>query len=590
MIVPMKKIHVVARQQDDVALLEGLRDLGLLHVEHVRAPKGREVSKISEDVRVLEQVVHLLAHEHHLPQKELKKSGWRERAHVILGLAVLIDQQTEALGKRQIKIETWQPWGDFDLDDVELLRSHGLQVELVEVPQAELANVPEGIVLKEIFTEHKTARCVAVAREGIKLPFRVLGLPPVSLSDLKAAQEQARKRIKKAQEYLLGNNCYLDYFKNILSQKEQELTFQKVLAGGGSSEGLSFIKGFCPQDKVSLLQEAARRENWGLLVEDPDDQDDVPTLLRNPKWVELIKPVFGMINVLPGYHELDISAVFLVFFSIFFGILIGDAGYGLVFALATFFAQVKWGAQLKDKTPFFLMYVLSLCTIVWGVLTGTFFGQEWISGVFKPLSPWLADGYHVQSLCFFLGALHLSIAHCWRAVLKLPSLTALAEAGWLSLIWGMFFVARKLIIGAGMPGWAMNLFFVGPPLVVLFTKPNKNPLLAIGPGLGDLALNAINTFTDVVSYIRLFAVGLATVAVADAFNTMALGIGFNNIIAGIITALILVIGHLFNIILGAMAILVHGLRLNVLEFSNHLNLEWAGFRYHPLKKIEKNET
>ena len=94
----------------------------------------------------------------------------------------------------------------------------------------------------------------------------------------------------------------------------------------------------------------------------------------------------------------------------------------------------------------------------------------------------------------------------------------------------------------------------------------------------------MNSFTDVVSYIRLFAVGAATVAVADAFNQMASGIGHGNLFAGFLTAFVLLFGHTLNILLGAMAILVHGVRLNVLEFSSHLNMEWSGVEYAPFKQ------
>ena len=96
-----------------------------------------------------------------------------------------------------------------------------------------------------------------------------------------------------------------------------------------------------------------------------------------------------------------------------------------------------------------------------------------------------------------------------------------------------------------------------------------------------------NSFTDIVSYIRLFAVGLATVAVADAFNKMAMDIGYNSILTGTATSLILLLGHGLNIILGAMSILVHGVRLNVLEFCSHLDINWSGFSYKPLEESGK---
>jgi V/A-type H+-transporting ATPase subunit I len=148
--------------------------------------------------------------------------------------------------------------------------------------------------------------------------------------------------------------------------------------------------------------------------------------------VSLIEPVFKIIEVVPGYNELDISLWFLIFFSIFFGMLIGDAGYGLIFLGLTFAAQKKWGRRVKDQSPFILFYLLSTFAIVWGVLTVTFFGQEWIPPSVKPLFPALRDSRNIQAFCFFLGALQLSVAHAWRALIKLPSVKALSDAGVLS--------------------------------------------------------------------------------------------------------------------------------------------------------------
>jgi V/A-type H+-transporting ATPase subunit I len=167
----------------------------------------------------------------------------------------------------------------------------------------------------------------------------------------------------------------------------------------------------------------------------------------------------------------------------------------------------------------------------------------------------------------------------------MPSFSALAEAGWISILWGGFFLAKLLILGDSFPFYCKWLFAAGIALVILFAKPNRNILKGLGAGLGNLLLNIVNSFTDVVSYIRLFAVGLATVAVADAFNSMAMDVGYSSIWAALITSLILLLGHTLNVLLGPMSILVHGVRLNVLEFSNHLDLQWKGFAYRPLRKM-----
>jgi len=151
-------------------------------------------------------------------------------------------------------------------------------------------------------------------------------------------------------------------------------------------------------------------------------------------------------------------------------------------------------------------------------------------------------------------------------------------------LWAAFFIAKTLLLGDAFPPSGKWLIIAGLVLVLFFTNPQKNLLKAIGNGLGTIALSLMNNFTDIVSYVRLFAVGLATVAIADAFNAMALSVASGGIVAVIMGGLILVAGHGLNIILGPMSVLVHGVRLNVLEFSGHANVTWSGFEYKPLSE------
>jgi V/A-type H+-transporting ATPase subunit I len=276
--------------------------------------------------------------------------------------------------------------------------------------------------------------------------------------------------------------------------------------------------------------------------------------------------------------------LFMIFFAIFFGILIGDAGFGLVYILLTLVLHKKLKLNTELKTTFSLFYLLGSCAILWGVLTGTFFGQEWLlSSGYTPLVPQLNDASVMQTFCFFLGALHLSVAHSWRAYLKFPSLTALADVGYICILWTAFFLARTLILGEAFPPWGIWLVATGIFLVILFINPQANVLRGIGEGLGTMALSLMNNITDVISYIRLFAVGLATLAMAETTNTLASGFG-NGVVALAAGVVILIIGHAVNIILGPMSVLVHGVRLNVLEFSGHANVTWSGFAFEPFKE------
>jgi V/A-type H+-transporting ATPase subunit I len=238
----------------------------------------------------------------------------------------------------------------------------------------------------------------------------------------------------------------------------------------------------------------------------------------------------------------------------------------------------------EKKTIVSLFFLLGSCAIIWGILTGTFFGQEWVLELgYTPLIPQLNNAKFMGTFCFFLGALHLSIAHSWRAFLKFPSITALADVGYICILWTAFFLARTLILGETFPPFGIWLVVAGIILVVVFTNPQAHVLRGIGEGLGTMALSFMNNITDVISYIRLFAVSLAGLAVAETTNYLASGFG-SGVVALAAGVVIILFGHSLNMILGLMSVLVHGVRLNVLEFSGHANVTWSGSAFEPLKE------
>ena len=167
----------------------------------------------------------------------------------------------------------------------------------------------------------------------------------------------------------------------------------------------------------------------------------------------------------------------------------------------------------------------------------------------------------------------------WQAIRKAPSLNAIADIGWICVIWAAFFLARMLILGEALPFFTKWVIISGIIMVIIGTNPQRNVFKMIGSGLGNVALSIMNNFTDVVSYIRLFAVGLAGIAIADTVNTLASGL--DNLA---VKVLVVFAGHTINIILGPLSVLVHGVRLNVLEFSGHAGLTWIGMQYRPLEE------
>ncbi len=296
-------------------------------------------------------------------------------------------------------------------------------------------------------------------------------------------------------------------------------------------------------------------------------------------------------GTLPGYEEKDISLWFLLFLSLFFAMLIGDAGYGLLFLGFTFYAQKKAGKKAPQEV-FRLIYVMSGATIIWGVLTGTYFGSAQIaqipflnSMVIHQIDSFAENNSQfVMYLCFFIGVIQLTIAHLLNAVKVMNSLRALGELGWIAILWGIFFLAGFLVVQKPLSPATVPLLGGGLLTALIFSNFQKNVLKGMMQTLVDLPLSVIGSFSDIMSYLRLFAVGFASVTVASSFNQIAIGSGIDTILKGLLAAVVLFFGHALNITLGIMAVLVHGVRLNMLEFSGHLNQQWSGREYQPFKE------
>ncbi|OQB09333.1 MAG: V-type ATP synthase subunit I [Candidatus Omnitrophica bacterium ADurb.Bin205] len=585
MIVPMKKVFLVIQAKDAQGLLERVRKLGILHVENVNTPKGDKLSALNKDLALLSQAISLLEG---INKKKVVGTGANQAVEwdVLARHVIDLNKRTQQLQEYSItlssKIETLKEWGDFDPQEISRLGLNGISVGFYKLSDEQISQLPEGAYLEKVSSKGSMHNCVIFTQSDIGIPFKAVELPRDSLRRM---QERFVEDIKTAallKADFLRQVVYLDFLRGIRNKITHEIKFHEALAGMAQDGGLMYIKGYIPFDSKDRIEEAARSWGWAVLTVDPVEGDSVPTLVRNPKWLDIINPVFRLIEVIPGYKELDISLWFLVFFSLFFGILIGDAGYGAVYLMLTFLADKKWGFRFSDKSVFILLYLLSGCAIIWGMLTATFFGQEWLPSWVSPLLPYLRNDKNMQSFCFFLGALHLSIAHAWKVIIKFPALSLLADIGWVLILWTAFLIAKLLVLGDALAEFYLYLLIPGVLLIVFFTNPQKNIFKSIGSGLGAFLLNAMNNFTDIVSYIRLFAVGLATLAVADAFNKMAMDVGFGSFISGLLTSLILLVGHFLNIVLGPLSILVHGVRLNVLEFCSHLDIKWSGFNYRPL--------
>lgn len=585
MIVPMKKVFILTQAKDAMPAVKSLRNLGVLHVEHLSMPGGEDINSLREDIAAIEKAIDILSLPEFYEKCDVRSvkmlKDWRSAAKHLADSKARYDQLYEYTISLKEKISQWQSWGDFDPEEVRVLSDKGLDVKFYQIPAKELNPNEEGLAIKVVSTVKGTANCVVISDKKIKMPYKELEIPRLGLNQMKAKLIETHEIIERVKGEIKKYVCYHERFLCIKRAFRKELEFHEAVRGMGRSDEISYIKGYAPFDRVDAISEYAAKEGHGIFVTDPSDEDTVPTLVRTPRWASIIKPVYKLLEILPGYKELDVSPVFLLFLGLFFGMIIGDAGYGILYILLTLFAQIKLGPRARDKRIFFLLYFFSSCAIFWGILTGTVFGQEWyLRAGHKPIIPLLNDTKFIQTFCFFLGAFHLTIGHIWQAVRKIPSLTALVDIGWIAVLWSAFFFARTLILSDPLPGFINYLLYSGIALVVFFTNPQKNIFKGVAEGLGTVALSIVNNFTDVVSYVRLFAVGLAGVAISDTVNTLSDIFGGGNFAVKIV---IVFLGHTINILLGPISVLVHGIRLNVLEFSGHVGLTWSGIPYRPLE-------
>ncbi|MBN2552547.1 MAG: V-type ATP synthase subunit I, partial [Spirochaetales bacterium] len=504
----------------------------------------------------------------------------------------LVKERAERLLREQQRLDLW---GGYDPLDIRELAGKGVYISLFELSAKEFKQLPDGLDLV-VITRSKSFVRLAVVALGSEpsLDFEPVAIGDQGRAELRRQLEEARKELQEMEHRLQQLAGQRARIQAVIERLNSRIEFEQVRAGMIGEDQLSYLTGYVPVKRTDALKHAAADNGWALLVEEPAEEDPVPTLVENPRWIRIIRPMFDLMETTPGYREFDISFIFLLFFSLFFAMLIGDAGYGIVLFLLTLVARLA-----MPKRPggvFSLLFVLSGATIVWGALSGTWFGVEALARhplLSKIIVPEIAsfgveNTKTVMFLCFLIGAVHLSIARLINFIRGLPRLVAFSELGWLSILWGMFFVTRYIVLQEPLNPVGIWLVAAGILLVVVFGEQKGKFFKGVAFGLVRLPLSlldSISSFSNIVSYVRLFAVGLATVAVATNFNAMAAELGFG-IPSGLISAFILFFGHTLNIIMGAMSVIVHGVRLNMLEFSGQLGMEWTGVPYSPFRETE----
>lgn len=585
MIVPMKKIALIALASDRHDALNALAGIGAVHVRHVKEPTGRRLENLRSLRRLIKLVLGALPDQGGAGRDEMEPARVvREVFERMRG----IKRQEEALEGLDAAYRRLAPFGDFDPGHIARLAERGVFVTLHRLGAKQALDVPGDAAVAEL-GRGKDGSFWAVVRlgEAFDGPGR-MDPGERSLSSIAAEMDGRAAEVSRLKSEIREFSGDRRRVRELLAGIEKKIEFAEVESGMGSVDmkkrPLAVLEGFIPAERVGDLKAGAEAGGWGLVIDDPGEEDSPPTLLRNPRWVRPIRAVFDAVGVLPGYDEADVSGAVLLFLSLFFAMIVGDAGYGLLFMALSALAKARF--RKVPESSYALLYVMSGCTVVWGALTGNWFG---VSGLPAPLEglklDWLTGedaDKNLMGLTFLIGALHLTLAHAWVMLRLVPDLRFLAQIGWMATTWCMYFAAMSLVLMQPFPAWALWALVIGLALIVVFTVP-PGKIKTQWTEFVMMPLSLISNFVDVVSYVRLFAVGAATFAVANAFNQMAADLGAGGVFASLGAAMVLFFGHALNILLAAMGVLVHGVRLNTLEFAGHMGLKWSGHHYKPFR-------
>ena len=601
MIVPMKKVYILLSKSWVEGAIAKLGEVGLLHVSHVNRPAGTVLSELEEKKVTLGRVLSLLKGQSYVAKASpLFPNSIDEAVRLCEGYMELTEEHEvlrEEMTGLKDEYRRASIWGDFDKREIASLEESGLQLKLFTCSDDRLDEIPEGVAFSIIGCKGETCFVAAMTREEApNIPFPLIGLPERPAGQVKSEMDEMSARISAIEKEQSEISRRKADIAAALKKLENTIAFESVGAGMGEDEGVAYIAGFVPVRDIAKIERLAAENRWGFMTADPDAEDDVPTLLEHSRLTALFQPIMNFIGVKPGYFEFDTNGIFLLFFSLFFAMIVGDAGYGLLILAGALVAGKFFPELPKEGGRLFV--VLSITTIIWGSVTGNWFGIDaagvpLIGSLILPglssVNP--ASGAVVMEICFFLALMHLSVAHLWKGLLFMPSIRALSEAGWVMLLIGIYMIVRFLVLKTTFPESATLLIALGFAMVLLFSGQQGDGFVrGLKRGLSQFPLfllDGIGGLSNIVSYLRLFAVGIASKEVAIAFNGIAVGLGFDSITSIILAVFVLIFGHTVNMILIAMSVIVHGIRLNILEFSGQMKMEWSGIPYEPFGGKEK---
>lgn len=614
MIARMSKYDLVllAAQSDD--FLDKLRDLGLVDITTSGWEPSEEDRQLLLDIEGLSKAADFLG----TFRDEKNRydaaavpfaSGEEAYKHYIAA-----QQQAAALGaeigRLEKSAEELRPWGEFDAARTQQLADKGIVLRYFSAQRNTFdKSVNEWSVrytLSEIGRTDATVWFVVVTTPGeeVDLDAQEMKAPTMDIREAERQIDENNAKLQALDAEFSRVAASEELLHRYAASLRERLQTVKIEASGveAADGALVVLEGWA-ETATSAKVDALLEEypNVVYIKSDPTPEDNTPVKLRNG-WFARIFELVGDMYARPKYGTLDLTPFFAPFYMLFFGICLNDAGYGLILlGLGLWLLKKNPGAGMMRQAAWFAT-MCAVATILFGLLCGSFFGLNLKE--YFPAIPFFDFQGKFFSIALAIGMVQILFGMAISIGVTARTFGfryALGTLGWFVIL-----MAGSLAGGLPMlnPAWTIPGFTtssvafyaalgVGGVLMLFFNTPGRNPLVNVGSGLWNLYNNITGLLSDVLSYIRLFAIGLSGGVLALVFNSLADGFvpdGANIVVRILIMLPILLIGHGINLFMSTISSFVHPMRLTFVEFYKNAGFEMATRNFDPLRKMDKNSN
>lgn len=608
MITKMKKLTFLVYHKEYEQFLQQIRELGAVHI--VEKQLGEMDDKLQYFMQKRSLYKSVLQNMFLLADKAPE-----EKVHASLATDDLMKQYENLQAKiqdllqqlPQISKEMAQldMWGDFDWNSITRLEEAGLFVRFYSCSEKEFdeawVNEHNAMVINE---RGGQLYFITVTSQEVELDREPLHLPDESLSQLKGKLVKTEDKLAQAREEL--KSFCKTYYRTMEAgsiQLEGDIELLKVKRNSEEmADGVVvLLEGWIPEDKESEVVSLLESSGVYYEMRNATREDNAPIKLKNNAYTrmyEVLTQMYGM----PDYAEFDPTPILAPFFSLFFAFCMGDAGYGLALIALGFILKKKLSKSLRGMMN--LVITLGIFTTVFGMILGTFFGVSLVElNLPSELKEFMIVGkigdtsYDKQMLlALIIGVVHISIAMLVKAIgqtVRFGFKESLSAWGWLLLVVG-FITTGSLsffkVISEDVSTWAFILIGgIASIGIYLLNNIHRNVFVNIGAGVWDTYNMATGLMGDVLSYIRLYALGLAGGMLGGVFNQLAFMVNdaVGPAIGWLFCGLILVFGHTLNIAMSCLSAFVHPLRLTFVEYFKNSGYEGKGEAYKPFATVKK---